>query len=111
MAAKEDVPPSPRPARVAPTAERLLRPHWGELTERLWANRVTGSLYEREIISAVDKEEVDLKADRSRSEGAVLLLEMMRTRGWTDAVGFAAILSRTEGIRDLGETLHGARSR
>ena len=34
-------------ARLTP--ERLLRPHWVELTDRVWADNVTDKLYEREI--------------------------------------------------------------
>ena len=50
--------------------ERLLRPHWKELIRRVWAGRMTDTLYSREIISAMDKEEIVSKAVRNRREGA-----------------------------------------
>ena len=85
--------------------ERLLRPHWEELIRRVWADRVTDTLYSREIISAMDKEEIELKAVRNRREGAKLLLDIMVTRSWEQCVEFAVIASETEGVKDLGEKL------
>ena len=85
--------------------ERLLRPHWKELIRRVWADRMTDTLYSREIISAMDKEEIVSKAVRNRREGVELPLEIMVTRSWEQCVEFAVIVSETEGVKDLGEKL------
>ena len=87
------------------TPERLLRPHWVELTERVWADNVTDKLYEREILSKRDKDKIEAKSSRDRREGAALLLDMMSTRSWSQCVEFAVIVSETEGVKDLGEKL------
>ena len=83
----------------------LLRAHWVELEDRVWADHITGKLFEREMISMRDKEEIERKARGSRREGAVLLLEMMMTSSWCACVDFAVILSETERLKDLGEKL------
>ena len=83
----------------------LLRAHWVELEDRVWADHITGKLFEREMISMRDKEEIEGKARGSRREGAVLLLEMMMTSSWCACVDFAVILSETERLKDLGEKL------
>ena len=85
--------------------ERLLRPHWEELIRRVWARRITDTLYSREVISAMDREEVESKAVTSRREGAKLLLEIMLTRSWEKCFEFAVIVSETEGVEDLGKKL------
>ena len=85
--------------------QRLLRPHWEELIERVWADRITDKLFSREIISAIDREAIESKAVVSRREGAKLLLNIMLTRSWEQCVEFAVIISETEGVKDLGEKL------
>ena len=66
---------------------------------------MTDTLYSREIISAMDKEEIVSKAVRNRREGAELLLEIMVTRSWEQCVEFSVIVGETEGVKDLGEKL------
>ena len=83
----------------------LLRAHWVELEDRVWADHITGELFKREIISMMDREKIERKARGSRREGAVLLLEIMMTRSLCECVEFAVILSETEGLKDLGEKL------
>ena len=83
----------------------LLRAHWVELERRVRADHITGKLFEREIISMMDKEEIESKARRDRREGAVLLLDMMTESSWCACVEFAVILSETERLKDLGEKL------
>ncbi|XP_062519946.1 uncharacterized protein LOC134194970 isoform X2 [Corticium candelabrum] len=83
----------------------LLRAHWVELEDRVWADHITGELFKREIISMMDREKIERKARDSRREGAVLLLEIMMTRSWCECVEFAVIVSETEGLKDLGEKL------
>ena len=80
--------------------QRLLRPNWEELIERVWADRITDKLFSLEIISAIES-----KAARSRRKGAKLLLNIMLTRSWEQCVEFAVIVSETEGVKDLGEKL------
>ena len=92
-------------AKGVAVGERLLRPHWVELTDRVWADNVTDKLYEREILSKRDKEKIEAKSSRDRREGAALLLDMMSTRSWSQCVEFAVIVSETEGVKDLGEKL------
>ena len=83
----------------------LLRAHWVELEDRVWADHITGELFKREIISLMDREKIERKSRDSRREGAVLLLEIMMTSSWCECVEFAVILSETEGLKDLGEEL------
>ncbi|XP_062519762.1 uncharacterized protein LOC134194810 [Corticium candelabrum] len=83
----------------------LLRAHWVELEDRVWADHITGKLFERKMISKRDKEKIEKKARRSRRKGAVLLLDMMMTSSWCACVEFAVILSETELSKDLGEKL------
>ena len=78
---------------------------WKELIRRVWADRITDKLFSREIISAMDKEEIESKAVRNRRKGAKLLLEIMLRRSWEKCVEFAVIVSETEGVKDLGEKL------
>ena len=85
--------------------ESLIRPHWEQLIRRVWAHRITDILYSRKIISAMDREEIESKAVRSRRKGAKLLLEIMLTRSWEKCFEFAVILSETEGVEDLGKKL------
>ena len=85
--------------------ERLLRPHWVELTDRVWTDNVTDKLYEREILSKRGKKMIEDKSFRDRREGAALLLDMMSTRSWSQCVEFAVIVSETVGVKDLGEKL------
>ena len=86
-------------------AEDLLRPHYSELIERVWADRLTDKLYELKILSKRDKDDIEHKAAESRHRGASLLLDIMLTRSRSDCVEFAAILRETDGMRDLGEKL------
>ena len=92
-------------AKDVAVGERLLRPHWVELTDRVWADNVTDKLYEREILSKRDKDKIEAKSCRDRREGAALLLDMMSTRSWSQCVEFAVIVSETEGVKDLGKKL------
>ena len=86
-------------------AEDLLRPHYSELIERVWADRLTAKLYELKILSKRDKDDIEHKAAESRHRGASLLLDIMLTRSRSDCVEFAVILRETEGMGDLGEKL------
>ena len=87
------------------TPESLLRLHWVELIERVWANHITDRLYGRGIISKRHKDEIEEKASRNRREGATLLLDVMLTRSWRQCVEFAVIVSQTDGVKDLGNKL------
>ena len=93
------------PGNEPPKPERLLRPHWVELIERMWSDHVTDKLFQREIISKRDKDEIEEKAAKSRRKGASLLMDVMLTRSWKQCVEFAVIVSQTDGVKDLGEKL------
>ena len=55
---------------AAPKPEHLLRPHWDELNERVWANHVTNKLYERRILSKRHKDEIEEKSARGSGDAA-----------------------------------------
>ena len=52
------------------TPESLLRLHWVELIDRVWANHVTDRLYERGIISKRHKDEIEEKSARGSGVAA-----------------------------------------
>ena len=83
----------------------LLRAHWVELEDRVWADHITGKLFEKEIISVRDKDKIESKARSSRRKGAIFLLEIMMTSSGCACLEFAVILSETERLKDLGEKL------
>ena len=90
---------------AAPKPEHLLRPHWDELNERVWANHVTNKLYERGIISKRHKDEIEEKASISRREGAALLLDVMLTTSWRQCVEFAFVISQMGSLVEAYHTL------
>jgi hypothetical protein len=85
--------------------QQLLRPHWVELKERIWADHLTDRLYEKAIVSKRHKDQIENKAKTSRLDGVALLLDVLLTRTWKQCVEFAVMMSETEGLEDLGGKL------
>ena len=84
-------------------ARHILRPFHTELQTRLQPRLLVPWLYEKEIISDAEKE--NIQSGRTRWEQTMYLLDVMKTRSQADAILFARELSKTKGIQDLGKKI------
>ena len=84
-------------------ARHILRPFHNELQTRLQPQHFVPWLYEKEIISDAEKE--NIQSGRTRWEQTMYLLDVMKTRSRADAIVFARRLSKTKGMQDLGKKI------
>ena len=84
-------------------AKEQLRKHWKELRDRLDTELLIDELYQNKMIHLDDLE--NIRAERARHKKALVLLAKMMRSSHKEIQQFARLLTRTEGIKDLGDRL------
>ena len=90
-----------------PTQERarevLTKNFWVILHERLWPDEVVDKLYEQRIIE--DRLLSQIRAEKEHFKKVDLLLDRVKCLDEEKIRGFAVVLSRSEGIDDVGRDM------
>ena len=81
----------------------VLQKYWKELCDRLNPGLIIDELYQAKVLHPNDLE--DIRSEGPRHKKAVCLLDKMRLRSLGSIRYFIEVLTRTEGIEDVGRDM------